>query len=576
MTETDTDVTISLHESYVELLPRFAVTVPDDVSEEEEEEEEDEDGEMEVDDTEWWLGIASMFEPGDEEEEMSQELSQISLDDGQECSSSPAVKKRKMSDSHQFDGQFAGPVGTSLACQVVGPAESSLAASCAPESSATPEHLAQAELVCQWCKLFVGKDVRDVNRHIQKSCPDNPNIDALEAARRRNSAWFKKMSIKKARHKSEPDPLKEEECGPKKEEECDPMEEEEYGDDHAKEDCPIIEYAHAHRRLPRNQPGPYLNPDPDTLNPRLLRQIIPVIQVINGQRFTNRQNRWIAGLGPPRNPVNIQNTHWPRVVSKSQLPFLLSETEFMDLYYFTRQQVYQFRNAVIYPMLQERAAQAQGPRGARSCLPHTLTPDSLALLFFGKLRLNLKDRVVAAGLGIHHKHAEKWLKILRDYFFTHDPFIQRNVNLHVRANLQALLRQGAAATANCPRTTALYGHLCLPNTDLVVVAIDSRAVKIQQSSDAHLQKRSISTKIHDNAVQKMTISDMSGLPLCTFPLMCSISPAGTDESNCEHLITLHQAGVPGGLLAFMESPITEPVTLVLLQDQGFRNRSEYF
>ena len=58
MTETDTDVTISLHESYVELLPRFAVTVPDDVSEEEEEEEEDEDGEMEVDDIDEWFGIA--------------------------------------------------------------------------------------------------------------------------------------------------------------------------------------------------------------------------------------------------------------------------------------------------------------------------------------------------------------------------------------------------------------------------------------------------------------------------------------------------------------------------------------
>ena len=161
------------------------------------------------------------------------------------------------------------------------------------------------------------------------------------------------------------------------------------------------------------------------------------------------------------------------------------------------------------------------------------------------------------------------MRILRDYYFTHDAFIQRNVNLSVRANLQAVLRQGAAATARCPRTTALYGHLCLPNTSLVVVAIDSRAVRIQQSTDAHLQKRTISTKIHDNAVQKMTISDMSGLPMCTFALMCSISPAGTDESNCERLISLHEAGVPGGLLAFMESPLTEPVTLIILQDQGF-------
>ena len=60
MTETDTDVTLSLHERYMELLPRFAVTVPDDVREEEE--EEGEDGEMEVDDTDECSGMASMFE----------------------------------------------------------------------------------------------------------------------------------------------------------------------------------------------------------------------------------------------------------------------------------------------------------------------------------------------------------------------------------------------------------------------------------------------------------------------------------------------------------------------------------
>ena len=112
----------------------------------------------------------------------------------------------------------------------------------------------------------------------------------------------------------------------------------------------------------------------------------------------------------------------------------------MDLYYFSLQHVFQFRNAVIYPLLNQQAPQAQGPRGARSSLPHTLTPDSLALLFFGKVRLNLKDRVIAAGLGIHHKHVEKWMRILRDYYFTHDAFIQQNVNLSVRANLQAVLR----------------------------------------------------------------------------------------------------------------------------------------
>ena len=579
MTETKTEITISLHEKYLKLLTRFpwgvSGTIEAEKKEEEEQQEDDEEGDMEVadeeilGDTDEYTGMASMFQP-DEDEEMSQELSQISLDDCEGCFESPNKKKRKMTDSCQIGGQSVGTTRSFLASQVIGSVGPSLAASCDPESSASAGHVAQEKFECQWCHLYVGDHIKDVNRHIQKSCPDNPDIDALEAARRRNSAWFKKMSLKKASHEAEPDPVKKEECKDDPDKEHCGCE----GVDH-QQGCPspsvpIIEYAHGHRRLPRNHLGPHLNPDPDNLHPRLLRQIIPVIQAINGQRFTNRQNRWIAGLGPPRTPVNIQNTHWPRVVSKSQLPFLLSEVEFMDLYYFSPQHVFQFRNAVIYPMLNQRAAQAQGPRGARSSLPHTLTPDSLALLFFGKVRLNLKDRVIAAGLGIHHKHVEKWMRILRDYYFTHDAFIQRNVNLSVRANLQAVLRQGAAATARCPRTTALYGHLCLPNTSLVVAAIDSRAVRIQQSTDAHLQKRTISTKIHDNAVQKMTISDMSGLPMCTFALMCSISPAGTDESNCERLISLHEAGVPGGLLAFMESPLTEPVTLILLQDQGFR------
>jgi hypothetical protein len=159
---------------------------------------------------------------------------------------------------------------------------------------------------------------------------------------------------------------------------------------------------------------------------------------------------------------------------------------------------------------------------------------------------------------------------MRNYYWLTDPFIQRNNNLNDPANLQALLRQGIDATARDQRTTALYGHLTLPGTQLLVVAIDSRAVKIPQSQDPHLQKRSISTKIHDNSVQKMSVTTVEGLPLITFPLMCSISPAGTDESNCEHLITIHENGVAGGLRTLMEAPLTEPVTLVLLEDQGFR------
>ena len=93
------------------------------------------------------------------------------------------------------------------------------------------------------------------------------------------------------------------------------------------------------------------------------------------------------------------------------------------------------------------------------------------------------------------------------------------------------------------------------------------AVKIQKSSDFHLQKRSLSTKISDNGIQKITISTMGSKPLITFPLMVSISPAGTDESNCEHLITLEEAGGVGGLLTILQAqtpPGRPQYTLVLL------------
>ena len=159
-----------------------------------------------------------------------------------------------------------------------------------------------------------------------------------------------------------------------------------------------------HVRLPRNNLAPQLKSDPDFLTLHILRPIIPVIQALNN-RFTNRQNRWIAGMGPPRNITNIQNVLWPRVVSSFQLPFMFSDSEFQDLFYFSRQQVFQFRNSQVYPMLQQRAA--QGVRGARSYLPHTLTPDSLSCLFLGKVRLNQTGRVLGAQLGVEHGVVQK-------------------------------------------------------------------------------------------------------------------------------------------------------------------------
>ena len=93
-----------------------------------------------------------------------------------------------------------------------------------------------------------------------------------------------------------------------------------------------------------------------------------------------------------------------------------------------------------------------------------------------------------------------------------------------------------------------------------------------KSADAHLQYRSHSSKIKGNALQKMTMSSVDGMPLITFPLMVSISPAGTDESNMEALITMEEGGFPSGLATILSAntPADGPqYTVFFISDAGF-------
>ena len=552
VTETGEEVTISLHERYLELLPCY---IPSQIN------QEDMDcvvGDQEVyDDHDESLAPCQDFETADrdlelnlifEEEgvilsQVSDVFSQVSLEDSQESyAASPAQKRIKLETKVQ-EPEPVRPQPPELDTENVTQARSKN---------------------CPHCNVYISS--AHFSRHITKSCPENPNIDELERLRRRRKLEknLKAKEEVKVEVKYDINKNREPTTDPKENKQCTCP-----GPGH-QPDCLRLRGGAAHGRIPRNNQGPHLAPDPDFLPPNLLRPVIPIIQALN-QQLTNRQNRWIAGIGPPRLHLNLRNTLWPRVASKYQLPHMFSDTEFQDLFFITRQQMFQFRVAVVTPMLAQLAAQANGARGARNSLPHTLTPDSLSCLFFMKIRLGHTDRELAAQFGITHKHVIKWNKRLRNYYFTTDPFIRRNMNLGNQANMTAILQQGIAATSRCPRTTAQYGHLQVANTQLLVVIMDSRAVRVQQSRDSHLQKRSISTKIKDNSVQKMTISTSDGAPMISFPLMCSISPAGTDESNCEHLITIQEnANIIGGLRGFLESPLTNQVTMVILLDQGFR------
>ena len=92
---------------------------------------------------------------------------------------------------------------------------------------------------------------------------------------------------------------------------------------------------------------------------------------MENQRLTNRQNRWISSVGPPRLPHNHNNQFWHRVANKFQNIHMFEEETFEEVFGFTRQQCYQLRDTFIYPMLQQAGIK----------LPHSLTPDSLTSMF---------------------------------------------------------------------------------------------------------------------------------------------------------------------------------------------------
>ena len=211
---------------------------------------------------------------------------------------------------------------------------------------------------CPHCDVYIAGNKAHINRHILRSCPYAPGLDELESARRKKKLTKRESKVEvKIETKSELagkiEGGQEESSYPKfSGGDCGCR-----GSTHT-HDCLRLRGGAAHMRLPHVAPAPHLAPDPDFLAPHLLRPIIPVIQAIN-QRFSNRQNRWIAHLGPPQLVQQLQNPLWHRVANSFQIPSMFPESRFQDLFFFTRQQAYQIRNAVIYPMLQQRAAQAQ-------------------------------------------------------------------------------------------------------------------------------------------------------------------------------------------------------------------------
>ena len=157
--ETEHEVTVSLHEKYLELIQCL---IPPTYSGNP---EDSENTDMEVDKMDLEetddFGLEVMFgsqeELEDEELVFSQEFSQVSLEDTSDITRSPAYKKVKLSTK-------------------------------TPDPEDKADLFAEHRNSCPFCGVYIGGKKGQLNRHILKSCPNNPEIDAIEAARRKKRA----------------------------------------------------------------------------------------------------------------------------------------------------------------------------------------------------------------------------------------------------------------------------------------------------------------------------------------------------------------------------------------------------
>ena len=112
------------------------------------------------------------------------------------------------------------------------------------------------------------------------------------------------------------------------------------------------------------------------------------IRALN-QPFDNRDCRWVATGGAPRDPGNApypQSNFWHLYINRVLFPQMLTEEE-MYVYYAVGHQTF-------YELVEEFAVpyiRAGGPQGA-PLKPHRMTPDALMALLLLKCHENLNDR----------------------------------------------------------------------------------------------------------------------------------------------------------------------------------------
>ena len=176
--EEEYEVRVSLHERFLELLPpplpqclSDGQGYDDDCELMEQEDEEEEDAAS--------IHLDELFD----EETLSQQFdSQASIfEDSPGVLESPPNKRMKLSttSSQSTTEAAAAPPMTSTTT-----ATGAATTTAAPSSITTVE----PKKMCHLCGVYVGGDKRNIAQHIRKSCPKNPDVDALEAARRQKKA----------------------------------------------------------------------------------------------------------------------------------------------------------------------------------------------------------------------------------------------------------------------------------------------------------------------------------------------------------------------------------------------------
>ena len=176
------------------------------------------------------------------------------------------------------------------------------------------------------------------------------------------------------------------------------------------------------------------------------------------------------------------------------------------------------------------------------------TADAVTALFFLKMKQDFPYHVLGVMFGgVAACTVLRWFDLVVDYVYVHAPVLRHSRNLSAPNNMIPLLEEQHAATMRCTRFTATFLPTMreferlnphLGPQKLVGESWDGRHLKTPHSSCFDFQRRTYSTKVHDNAIVKLAAAGLDAIQRFMYCTAASISPANTDESISSFIIDL--------------------------------------